>query len=369
MNPEALYLIALKSIPYIGDIIARRLINVVGSAKDIFELKDNDLKKLDVVPNRVVKQIVENRHLALEKAEKEIEFINKHNIQFISIFDDNYPYRLSHCIDAPLFFFYKGSVDVESKYMVSVVGTRKSTVYGRKMTEQLVQGLNMSGVTIVSGLAHGIDTVAHQTAVSCSIPTIAVLGHGFKQLYPEENRKLAKDILKNGGLLTEFLSDELPEKQNFPIRNRIIAGMSDAVVVVEAQSRGGALITAEIAHSYSRDIFTFPGRADDQKSRGCNWLLRTQRAALIESAEHLKYFMNWISEEGDKPQQTSINMLLDENSQKIFDYLSEFGERNIDQICNDLDFSINKAAMVLLDLEFQGVLAALPGKRYKLKYF
>ncbi|MPM79306.1 hypothetical protein SDC9_126339 [bioreactor metagenome] len=175
-------------------------------------------------------------------------------------------------------------------------------------------------------------------------------------------------MLKNGGLLTEFLSEELPEKQNFPIRNRIIAGLADAVVVVEAQSKGGALITAEIANSYSRDVFTFPGRVDDQKSRGCNWLLRTQRAALIESAEHLKYFMNWTQAEKHEIRQVRMEVLLDPNAQKIYDYLLEKGEQSIDNLCNDLGISINSAAMVLLELEFQGVIAALPGKRYRLKY-
>lgn len=368
LNNNLLYLIALKSIPQVGDVLARRIIDITGDASEIFSMQPEKIGKIDTISPKAVRMILENRSKALSIAEKEIEFIGKHKIQCFSSFDDEYPSRLKHCLDAPLFLFYKGSVPVESAFMTAVVGTRKSTVYGRKMTEQLVAGLNLQGMTIVSGLAYGIDTVAHQTAVDNGIPTIGVMGHGFRHLYPEENRKLATQMLKNGGLLTEFLSEELPEKQNFPIRNRIIAGLADAVVVVEAQSKGGALITAEIANSYSRDVFTFPGRVDDQKSRGCNWLLRTQRAALIESAEHLKYFMNWTQAEKHEIRQVRMEVLLDPNAQKIYDYLLEKGEQSIDSLCNDLGISINSAAMVLLELEFQGVIAALPGKRYRLKY-
>jgi len=369
LNNKLLYLIALKCIPQVGDIVARRLIETTGDASVVFNMTDEKIEKLPGLTPKTIRMIRENRTKALQRAENEIEFIDKHKIQCLTSFDDTYPSRLKHCLDAPLFLFYRGASAVESDYMTAVVGTRKSTVYGRKMTEQLVSGLSLKGMTIVSGLAYGIDTVAHQTAVDCNIPTIGIMAHGFKHLYPEENRKLATLMLKNGGLMTEFLSDELPEKQNFPIRNRIIAGMADAVVVVEAQSKGGALITAEIANSYSRDVFTIPGRVDDQKSRGCNWLIRTQRATLIESAEHLRYFMNWTQAEKPKIRQVRMEVLLDAGAQSVYDYLFEHGEKPIDSICNDLNISINTAAMILLELEFQGVVAALPGKRYRLKNY
>jgi len=367
LSHEIKYLIALKSIPQVGDVLARRLVEATGDAAEIFRMSDEKIGSIPGLPSKASRMISEHRNAALKKADSELEFIEKHKIQCFSSYDDAYPSRLKHCLDAPLFLFYKGSSPAETAYMTAVVGTRKSTVYGRKMTEQLVAGLNIKGMTIVSGLAYGIDTAAHQAAIDNGIPTIGVMGHGFRHLYPEENRKLATQMLKNGGLLTEFLSDELPEKQNFPIRNRIIAGMADAVVVVEAQSKGGALITAEIAGSYSRDVFTFPGRVDDQKSRGCNWLIRTQRAALIESAEHLKYFMNWTQAEAKEYRQVRMEVLLDPNAQKVYDFLFEKGEQNIDAICSELNLNINTAAMVLLDLEFQGIVAALPGKRYKLK--
>ncbi len=367
MNKDIKYLIALKSIPQIGDVLARRIISVTGNVREIFSMPAEKIALIPGLPAKASRMISEHREASLKKADAELEFIEKHKIQCFSSYDDDYPSRLKHCLDAPLFLFYKGSSPVETTFMTAIVGTRKSTVYGRKMTEQLVAGLNLKGMTIVSGLAYGIDTTAHQAAVDNGIPTIGVMGHGFRHLYPEENRKLATQMLKNGGLLTEFLSDELPEKQNFPIRNRIIAGMADAVVVVEAQSKGGALITAEIAGSYSREVFTFPGRVDDMRSRGCNWLIRTQRAALIESAEHLKYFMNWTQAETKEYRQVRMEVLLDPNAQKVYDFLFEKGEQNIDTICSELNLSINTAAIVLLDLEFQGIIAVLPGKRYQLK--
>ncbi len=367
MNPDHQYLIALKSIPNIGDVLGRRLVDFFGSAKSIFNLSEKELKLIPGISEKNSLSIINHRQKALDIAASEMEFLAEKKITCYGCFDDDYPSRLKHCIDAPLFVFYKGSVPPESKHMVAVVGTRKATVYGRKMTEKLVEGLQMSGITLVSGLAYGVDTFAHQSAVDHSIPTIGVLGHGFRFLYPEENLKLASKMIENGGLITEYLSTEKPEKAHFPVRNRIIAGMVDAVVVVEAQSKGGALITAEIANSYSRDVFTFPGRVEDQRSRGCNWLIRTNRAALIESAEHLLYAMNWSN--GPEPafKQVRMEMLIDENAKAIYDYLFEHGSAQVDEICSNLNLTVNAAAVVLLNLEFNGVVAVLPGKIYYLR--
>jgi DNA processing protein len=367
LNPDFEYLIALKAIPNIGDVLARRFVEYFGSAKSIFDLSLKELKLVPGISDKNAQLIVNHRKNALELAAKEMEFIAEKNFSCYSCFDDDYPARLKHCVDAPLFVFYKGSVKPESKFMVAVVGTRKASIYGRKMTEKLIEGLQMQGITVVSGLAYGIDTYAHQAAVDYGIPTIGVLGHGFRFLYPEENVKLATKMLENGGLITEFVSTEKPEKAHFPVRNRIIAGMVDAVVVVEAQSKGGALITAEVANSYSRDVFAFPGRVEDQKSRGCNWLIRTNRASLIESAEHLMYAMNWSSSIDTAYKQVRMEMLADENAKAVYDYLFEHESAQIDEICNALNLSINTAAMVLLSLEFNGVVAALPGKIYHLK--
>ncbi len=369
MNKNLTYLIALKAIPQIGDVIARRLISAAGNdASLIFSAHKEELSRWPGVPARTASLIIKHREKALEKAAEEIEFAEKHHIECYGYYDELYPSRLKHCFDAPLLLFYKGTAPLESMRMTAIVGTRKSTVYGRKMTEQLVGGLSVEGMTIVSGLAYGIDTVAHSSALEHQIPTIGVLGHGFRFMYPEENKPLAARMLQAGGLLTEFLSTEPPDKVNFPIRNRIIAGLSDAVVVIEAQSKGGALITAEMANSYSRDVFTFPGRADDMRSRGCNWLIRTNRATLIESAEHLKFFMNWTGADQCDVRQTRLEVLLNEDAKKVYDFLLEHGEKCIDEICGQLSLTINTAAMVLLELEFQGIVVALPGKRYQLKH-
>jgi DNA processing protein len=361
------FLIALKSIPMIGDILARRLITAFSSAETIFNLSVQDMLKAPGIGKNIADHIVSNKGKALVLAEKELEYIEKESVKALHFYEDAYPERLKHCIDAPLYIFYKGNVDLNAQHVMSVVGTRSSTVYGRTMCSKIIKKMNIPGLQVVSGLAYGIDTAAHQAAVEDNISTIAVLGHGLKSLYPAENRALADKIMQNGALLTEFLSHETPEREHFPIRNRIIAGLSDATVVVEARSRGGALITAEIANSYNRDVFSVPGRAGDRNSKGCNWLIRTNRAMLIETAEQLKYHMSWESPEEDKSKQTKLNIVLDSRSQELFDFIEKNGETDIDSLCRTLNLTMNAAAVLLLDLEFQGLINSLPGKRYCLK--
>lgn len=368
MKPDLIYLIALKAIPGIGDVIARRLIASVADASDLFVSSDEKIKRLSGIPPKAIASLLANRTASLQKASDEMAFIDKHGITCFSYYEDDYPARLKHCFDAPLFLFFKGSGSLEQERMLAIVGTRKSTVYGRSVTARIVSDLAQPGISIVSGLAHGIDTAAHQAALDAHVPTIGVMAHGFRFLYPEENKKMASQMLECGGLVTEFLSTEQPDKVNFPIRNRIIAGLSDAILVVEAQSKGGALITAEMANSYSREVFTIPGRIDDQKSRGCNWLIRTNRAHLVESAEQLRTMMNWdIPVQGDA-RQTRLDVLLDEDARQLYDFLFEHGESQIDMICNGLNISLHKAAHVLLQLELTGILHSLPGKRYVLKH-
>lgn len=364
---ELKYLIALKAIPMVGDILARRLISAFGKAEIIFELSVQDMLKTPGIGKNIADHIVQNKDKAIKLAEKELEYVEKESVRVVHFFEDAYPERLKHCLDAPLYFFYKGNVNLSAKHALSVVGTRSSTVYGRNICSKIVKKLNLPDLQIVSGLAYGIDTAAHQAAVEANIPTIAVLGHGLKYLYPAENRALADKIMENGALLTEFLSYENAEREHFPIRNRIIAGLSDATVVVEARSRGGALITAEIANSYNRDVFSVPGRVGDRNSKGCNWLIRTNRAMLLESAEQLKYHMNWESEIEKKEVQIKLNIVLDPKTQEVYDFLQKNGENDIDKICRSLNLTMNTAAGVLLDLEFQGLIDSLPGKRYRLK--
>ncbi|PLW91844.1 MAG: DNA-protecting protein DprA [Marinilabiliales bacterium] len=363
---ELKYLIALKAIPMVGDILARRLLAAFSSAENIFRISVSDMLKMPGVGKNIADHIHGNKDKALALAEKELEYVEKENIKTVHFYEQNYPERLKHCIDAPLYLFYKGDFKLNAKHVISVVGTRSSTVYGRNMCSKLIKNLKLSDLQIVSGMAYGIDTAAHQAAVEESIPTIAVLGHGFNHLYPPENKALSEKIIQNGALLTEFLSFEKPDREHFPIRNRIIAGLSDATIVVEARSKGGALITAEIANSYNRDVFSVPGKVGDRNSKGCNWLIRTNRAMLLESAEQFKYYMNWESEE--KPQkQTVMNMVLDPKTQEVFDFLKDNNECDIDKICRTLNLSMNNAATILLDLEFQGLINSLPGKRYCLK--
>ena len=365
-SEELKKMIALKSIPLVGDVLARRLIEVFGTAVNIFSLSVKDMLRAPGIGKIIAEHIVQFKDKAMDIAEKELCFIEKEGVHCTHLFEENYPSRLKQCVDAPLFLFVKGNVDLDCAHVLSVVGTRKATVYGRNMTESLIKNLNISDLQIVSGLAYGIDTAAHTAAVEAGIPTIGVLGHGLMALYPAENKKLADKMMENGALLTEFLSFQKVEKEHFPIRNRIIAGLADAVLVIEARSRGGALITAEIANSYNRDVFSLPGRASDKNSKGCNWLIRTNRAALIETAGQLKYHMSWEETPLSSNVQTKLNIVLDPKLQEVYNFLEKEGECNVDLLCRSLELTMNAAATILLDLEFQGLINSLPGKRYRL---
>ena len=303
----------------------------------------------------------------LAKAEKEVDFIVKHNIGCAFYLDDNYPVRLKNCPDSPVIFFYKGNVDFEHSKIVSIVGTRDATQYGKDLCNQLVDGLyqHNHNPIIVSGLAYGIDVCAHRAALRTNLPTIAVLAHGLTKIYPSVHTAVAREIVQNGALVTEFLSDSKIEPNNFLRRNRVIAGLADLTVVVESKKRGGALTTADIANSYNRDVFAFPGRLTDVCSEGCNWLIKTNKASLIQSVEDIEYIMGW----DKKPQAAVQRELFPEVSpeeEKILKILKETGECPVDNLCFTLQISVSKASALLLNLELAGLVRSLPGKVYKL---
>ncbi len=363
-NSNSTYLITLSLTPGIGPITARKLLSVYDNAENIFKDGISNLKKRQIINSSLVDKLFSKE--VMENAEKELKFINKHNIQVLVFNDEEYPYRLKNCPDAPIVLYSKGNIKYNELKVISIVGTRRSTEYGKEFTSKLVENLKSEPIIIVSGLAHGIDTYAHQFAVKNELPTIAVLGHGLQMIYPAANKALAKQIIENGSLLTEFSSQSIPDKENFPRRNRIIAGLADAVIVVEANIKGGALITAEIATSYNRDVFAIPGKTTDTYSKGCNWLIKTNKAGLITSAEDLYYNMNWEFQHAKKTtKQTSF--ILTEDEEKIFRILHEYGQSNIDFICNTSLFSLNKVASVLLQMEISGIIKSLPGKMYRLR--
>lgn len=358
------YILALRLIPQVGDITARKLIETFGSAATVLTMTKQELLSNPGITENLASRITKNREKALKMAEEELKFCNLSNIRVLNFYDDDYPQRLSHCSDAPLILFLMGNHLPDHSKAISVVGTRKASEYGHQTVRKLLSGFDPNETMTISGLAHGIDTYAHKYSLDRDLPTIAVLGHGFKTIYPSDNRKLAERILKNGALVTEFLSFINPDRENFPARNRIIAGLSDATVVIQARAKGGALITAEMALSYNRDVFSVPGRIDDERSQGCHWLIKTNRAGLIENADDLRSAMGWRKKTSTETQ-TKINIVMNPVAEMIFNLIRQEEDCSVDYICNKLEIHLNAAAMALLELEFQGLIQALPGKRYK----
>jgi DNA processing protein len=358
--------IALSLIPRIGDINARKLVSHFGSVDAIFHEPYRNLVKIPGIGSGIAAYISEKSYL--EIAEKETEYVIKHNIKTFFYLDNDYPFRLRQCDDSPVVFYFKGSCDLNSNKILSIVGTRNATTRGKEQCERIIADLAIRhpDLIIISGLAYGIDITAHKAALSNDLQTIAVLGHGFKTIYPSIHRATAEAILNKGGLLTDFMSDTLPERNNFLKRNRIIAGLSDATLVVESGIKGGALITADMANSYNRDVFAVPGRPEDQWSAGCNSLIKTNKAALTESAEDIEYFLNWKPEKSKPPVQKTLFSDLSEGEQAIYELIMKEGELTIDHICRSLDIPVNKLSAQLLQMEFKGMIKCYPGNIYRI---
>ena len=359
-----LYQIGITLIPGVGDINGRKLISYCGSVEAVFKEKKTALLKIPGIGSSTVNSIVSQS--VLKRAEEEIVFIEKHRISPLFYLDKSFPRRLNHCADAPLMVYYKGNADLNSEKTVSIVGTRRSTDYGRHICNEIIEELATLDILVVSGLAYGIDTCAHKAALKNELNTIGVLAHGLDRLYPADNRNLAKEMGKQGGLITEFLSNTNPERENFPKRNRIIAGLADATIVVESAARGGALITAGIANSYNRDVFAVPGKLHSKYSEGCNMLIKTNRAALMQSAADVILMMQWQPESKKPAKQRKLFVELTPDQEKIVEILKENEETHIDDIAIKSSFTGSKIAAVLLNLEFEGIVSSLPGKMYRL---
>jgi DNA processing protein len=358
--------IALGLIPRIGDISARKLVAHFGNVESIFHESYRNLTKIPGIGSSLAKYMADRSYL--ESAEKEAEYVTKHNIRTFFYLDADYPFRLRQCEDSPVVFFYKGTCDLNAMKMLSVVGTRSATTWGKEICEKIISGLaaGQPDLVIISGLAYGIDITAHKAALSNNLQTIGVLGHGFKTIYPAIHRSTAETMVKNGGLVTDFFSDALPERNNFIKRNRVIAGLSDAILVVQSGIKGGALITADIAGSYNRDVFAVPGRPDDQYSAGCNNLIKNNKAALVESSDDIEYFLNWVSEKVKPPVQRTLFSELNETEKSVYELLSVESELTIDTICRSLDIPVFKLSSLLLQMEFKGLIKCYPGNLYRI---
>ena len=359
------YKIAVGLIPGIGDILAKKLISYCGGVEAVFSEKKTALLKIPNVGEVLADCIINNDVMA--KAEKEVDFIIKYNIKHSFYLDDDYPVRLKSCPDSPVIFFYKGDVDLEHPKIISIVGTRQATQYGKDQCNHLVDELykNNHHPIIVSGLAYGIDICAHRAALRNSLPTIAVLGHGLRHIYPSAHASTAREIIRNGALLTDFLSDTPVDRSNFVRRNRLIAGLSDLTIVVESNIRGGALITADIADSYNRDVFAFPGRLTDAYSAGCNKLIKTNKANMLQSVADIEYIMGWDSKP-KAPVQRELFPELTPDEKNIIQILKEKGKCPIDILSIDTQMSVSKVSTLLLNLELAGLVDSLPGKMYKM---
>ena len=358
------YQIALTMLPGVGAVIARNLVSYCGSVENIFRKKKANLERIPGIGSERAAAIT--NHAVFEKAEKEVVFIRKHNINTLFYTDKNYPLRLKNCDDSPILLFSRGNQELNPGRVVAIVGTRNATPYGKAITEQLVADLSTYNVTVVSGLAYGIDIIAHRACLKNNISTIGVLAHGLNRLYPLEHKATAEKMLKNGGILTEFTTATKFAATNFPARNRIVAGMADAVIIVESAIKGGSLITADIANGYNREVFAIPGKANEKYSQGCNEYIRLNKAALAENAGHIAELMGWNTSKEKSVKQFRIFRELNGDEKILVDLLKEKGKTDIDTLSVHTGLPVHRISTTLLNLEFDGMLKVLPGKMFEL---
>ncbi|MCX8018953.1 MAG: DNA-processing protein DprA [Chitinophagaceae bacterium] len=365
MADDLLYKIALTLIPNIGAVQARILMQHF-TPEEVFRTKKKFLESLEGIGPVRANSI--HQFKGFPEAEREIEFIEKYKIKPLFLTDPDYPQRLLHCYDPPTLLYYKGEADLNCSKIISIVGSRTHTDYGKQMVEEVIQELAAHQVLVVSGLAYGIDTLAHKYALKNKLPTVGVLAHGLDQIYPPANTSLAKEMIKEGGgLLTEFRSGTKPDKHNFPIRNRIVAGLSDAVIVAETGIRGGSMITAELANGYNRDVFAIPGRIGDSKSEGTNYLIRQNKAILLAKASDVAETLGWkIADVKKKKVQKELFVELTPEEKMIYSLLKEKECLHIDEIHLRSALSSSVVAAALLNMELNNIIVSLPGKLYKL---
>ena len=361
---ELYHTLALMQVEGVGDVIAKKLIQHCGNATEVFASKKSQLQKIDGIGSVVIKNLQDKSVFA--KAEAELQFLAQENISTTYFQEDNYPERLKNCYDSPVLLFQAGNIDLQNQRIISIVGTRQITTYGMEFTKKLIEEISPLNPIIVSGFAYGVDIYAHQTAMDCGLQTIGVLAHGLNQIYPKTHKKYMAKMEQNGGFLTEFWSTSNPDKENFIKRNRIVAGISEATIVIESAERGGSLVTANLANDYNRDVFAVPGRTTDKYSQGCNNLIKTQRANLLTSAADLVYILNWeLQRESQKVVQKQLFVTLTEEEQIIYDYLQKTGKEMMDIISLECDFPIYRISSILLNMELKGVIRPLPGKMFE----
>ena len=362
-HEELFYLLALQKVDGVGDIVAKKLIAQCGNAEAVFKAKPAEIKAIDGVGSVLIRNLRDKSIFNL--AEQELRYIDDHHIRALIYTDEVYPSKLQHCLDGPILLFASGDFNFNSPKIISIVGTRQVTSYGIEFCRKLIADLAPLNPTIVSGFAYGVDIIAHQAALEHNLQTIGVLAHGLNQIYPKSHRKYIAPIEKHGGFLTEFWSTSNPEKENFVKRNRIVAGMSEATIVIESADKGGSLITANIASDYNRDVFAVPGRIADKYSQGCNNLIKSQKAHMLTQAADLIYMLNWEIEQKTKPVQKMMFVTLEDVEQTVYDYLLANGKQLMDIIAIDCGMPIYRLSSLLLNMELKGVVRPLPGKQFE----
>lgn len=371
-NPRFLYMtqdellayLILQRIPNLGDTSIKRLINRFETAENVLRQKKETLLKIDGIGEIRLKEFYEKSHR--QAAEQELHFIERAGISCCNFREANYPERLKHCVDGPVLLFKRGDAGYENKRVLAIVGTRKVTTHGLQFIRKFIEDLAPLQPLIVSGFAYGVDIAAHTAALDNGLDTLAVLAHGLNQIYPKVHAKYQKAVERQGAFMTDFWSSDAFDRTNFLRRNRIIAGIAEATLVVESAEKGGSLVTADIANSYNRDVFAVPGRTDDLQSVGCNNLIKTQKAQLITSAADLIYQLNWQPEEIFKPVQKQLFVELTDEERIVWRLLSDRGKEELDLIALNCNLPTYKTASLLLNMELKGVVRPLPGKLFEL---
>ncbi len=361
---ELIATLRLQSIPNIGSVTAKKLIAHCGSSSAIFEVNKEYLLKIDGIGSLKLKNLYDIVYL--EAAQAEYDYIKKNDIEVLYFKDTHYPDYLKHAIDAPILLFKRGNIDLKGRKIISVVGTRKITSYGTGFCEKFISDIAPLNPVIVSGFAYGVDICIQKEAIKHGLQTIGCLAHGLNQMYPKAHNKYSSDVEKNGGFLTEFWSTSTPERENFLKRNRIIAGISEATIVIESAEKGGSLVTADIANSYNRDVFAVPGRAGDKYSIGCNNLIKQQKAHMLTSAADLVYLLDWETEQKEQQIiQKQLFVELNDIEQQIHTYLQAQGKQLLDTIAISCKLPIYKTSSSLLNMEMKGAIRPLPGKLFE----
>lgn len=361
---EYIYSLALSFVPNIGCIRAKQIIAKLGSAEAFFLEKPKNLRKISGLSNHRLTR--DQLDCAVHEAKKIIDLAYRDNQQIYHYADANYPRRLKQIDDAPLILFGKGNLQLNPKRALGIVGTRNATYYGKQVTQDIVRALADKNITVISGLALGIDGVAHKECTLNNIPTIGLLGHGLDLVYPYQHRRLAEDMMHNGGLLTEFPNGTKPDACNFPMRNRIVAGMVDALIVVESDTQGGSLITCNLANDYGKDVFAVPGPIYSRYSKGCHKIISDSKAHVFSGVEEFLSMMSWLEEERQESVQLSLLNEMDEHEKAVFHFIKEKKQVSIDVLSLVHQIPMGQMSSLLLTMEIAGFLKYLPGKFYAL---